>query len=181
MIEEELRVKLSKYIKTRDYISFRRQDDPELYHCIPLAMGEALLLTLRFFDFQPDGYEIIPLSQISSLRRSNSDAYFGRIVKKEGAMSLVCSAPDITLDSWDSALAFLAQTREVVVVDIGKEDCVEVGVITSSNEAELKMRCFSPTGVWDEEDWCEPCQNITGLQIRNHYTTTFTKYLPPAP
>lgn len=179
MTDKDRRLRLSKYISKNEYIAFKRSGDTEWCYGIPISMGEELLLTLRFFDFQADGYEIVPLSQITAIRRSNSDAYFGRIVKREGAMSLVQAAPSVSLDRWHSVFEFLAQSQEIVVVDIGEEGCVNVGVITAFKNEGFDMRCFSPTGVWDKEDWSEFYQNVTGLEMRNHYTDIFTKYIRP--
>ena len=179
MSKDEQNTKLLKHIESQDYIQIRRKDPTELYAYIPLAISKQFLMVLRFYDFDPYGYEVFPLSSIVDICHSDTDVYFGDIAKKEGASIQIAAAPSIDLHSWRSILSFFLPSGENVTVDIGKEDCVNVGQITKTTNTSFCMRCFSPTGVWDDDDWSEPYKNITGIQFRNHYLQTFTKYLPP--
>lgn len=171
--------KLLKYIENQDYIQVRQKNSIELYACIPIAISKQFLMILRFYDFDPYGYEVFPLNSILDICYSDTDIYFGNIIKKEGALSWIKDAPSIDLHSWKSILSFFVSSGENVTVDIGKEGCINVGRITGTADTSLHMRCFSPTGVWDDEDWIEPYRNITGIQFRNSYIRIFTKYLPP--
>lgn len=175
---ETMRGRLSKYIAQKSYIEIERTGDFP-YGCIPVCMSDQLLMTLRFQDFEPEGYEVVPLEVIKKIKRSNTESYFGRIVKREGAQARLEAAPDIDLQNWTSVFGFLQKTGENVIVDIGKEGCCNVGRVTRVLKEKLQMRCFSPTGVWDDEDWTEPYENITSIQLRTHYVEMFAKYMPP--
>ena len=178
-MDGKMRFKLASHIAAQDRISIQKRDEKYPSACIPLAISDSLLLGLSFRNFCPDGYEIIPLEQIVSMTHSEVDAYFGDIVKKEGAVALMESAPQLDLTDWLSVFRFLMETRELVIVDIGKEGCINVGKIMGADAEGIEMRRFDATGVWDEENWREPYENLTGVKIRDPYTQTFAKYLPP--
>lgn len=178
MKAEDIRARLSKHIVQKSYIQMERTGDFP-YGCIPVRMSDTLLMVLRFRDFDIEGYEIFPLGSIRSVKRSRTDIYFGRIVRQEGADTHLAAAPDLEIRDWTSVFGFLQKTGENVIVDIGKEDCCNVGRVMGTSGKKLRMRCFSPTGVWDDEDWLEPYENVTSVQLRTHYTEIFAKYMPP--
>lgn len=178
MRAEDIRVRLSKYIEQKSYIQMERIGDFP-YGCIPVRMSDTLLMVLRFQDFDIEGYEVFSLEITQNVKHSRTEAYFGRIVKKEGAQTALDAAPNIDLCDWTSVLAFLRKTGENVIVDIGREGCCNVGRVMGTSGKKLRMRCFSPTGVWDDEDWIEPYESITSVQMRTHYTEIFAKYMPP--
>lgn len=178
---EKISRRLQTYIQNRDYVQIIKRTDGEDCKCIPINMSDELLMALRFYDFMPDGYEIIPIQSIRLLRHSKSDIYFGRVVKKEGADKLLDEAPNVELDSWPTVFRFLKKTGEIALVDIGHEGCLNAGVVTRVLKTSIAMRCFSPTGQWDKEGWQESYDNITGVELRNHYIHTFEKHLPPMP
>lgn len=169
--------KLLEHIKNQDYIQIERKDSAELCTCIPLAISEHFLMVVRFYDFDPYGYEVFPLNSITDICHSDTDVYFGYIVRKEGALTWIKGAPNIDLHSWKSIFSFFISSGENVTVDVGKEGCINIGRITGVTNTSLYMRCFSPTGVWDDEDWIESYKNITGIQFRNSYIRVFSKYL----
>ena len=90
MSKNEQNTKLLKHIESQDYIQIRRKDPTELYACIPLAISKQFLMVLRFYDFDPYGYEVFPLSSIVDICHSDTDVYFGDIAKKEGGIDSDC-------------------------------------------------------------------------------------------
>ena len=175
----KMRSQLAAHIAAQDYININKRDEDNPSQCIPLGISDSLLLGLSFRDFCPDGYEIVPLEQIVSVTHSEVDAYFGDIVKKEGAVSLIESAPQIDLTDWPSVFRFLMETGEIVIVDIGREGCIDVGKVMEVAAESIEMRRFDAIGVWEQENWCEFYDDLTGVKIRDPYTQTFAKYLPP--
>ena len=167
---------LSQYISKKNYINLLKNDGE--MNCIPILMSKYLLMVLVFHDFMPYGYEIIPLAQITSVEYAGASEYFESIVKKEGAESLINTAPNIDIKDFISVFTFFERTGEILVVDIGKENSVNVGKVSAVRNGEIYMHCFSPAGLWDVDDFIEPFKNITGVQFRNHYTRIFSKYLP---
>lgn len=177
MGKEAIRTELLRHIACKNYVNIEGETSTGSRDCIPVAIGGDMLMVLRFYDFEPHGYEVFPVDRIVSIKYSETDAYFEDIVKKEGAEALIWEAPDIDLQNWQSVFSFFGASGENIVVNIGAEDCVNIGRVISAGGEEVQMRCFGPTGVWDDEDWVEPYENITGIQLRNHYIAMFTKYM----
>lgn len=178
-MRESIKERISKHIEGHDYIQIKRKGTAESWMCIPLAISERFLMILRFYDFEPYGYEIFLVDSIASIQCSDADVFFGHVVMREGALAWIEGRPEIELCDWKTVFSFFSAGGELVTVDIGKEDCVNVGRVTGGTDTTLQMRCFSPSGVWDEEDLIEPYENITGVELRNSYLRMFAKYLPP--
>ena len=170
---------LAAHIAAQDYISIQRQGENWTTQCIPLKLSETLLLVLNFRDFCPDGYGIIPLRQIVSVTHSEVDAYFGKIVKLEGADALISNAPRVDLTDWGTVFRPLRETGEIVSVDIGRDGYIDVGRIMEVTDDGIEMRRFDATGVWDQENWYNAYEDLIGVELRSHYIQTFAKYLPP--
>lgn len=173
-----IRTLLESHIINKDYISIKKQGEDWHGQYIPLNISKTLLLCLSFHDFFPDGYEIIPLKQIVSITYSEVDAFFGDIVKKEGANALISNAPNIDLTDWASVFRFLMETQEIVSVDIGRDGCLDIGKVKSVFADGIEIKRFDATGVWEAESRYDSYEYLTGVEIRNHYVKTFIKYLP---
>lgn len=175
MEREKIYSEISEHLINQHYIKLIKTDDD--MRCIPISLGDDFLLVFRFYDFTPYGYEIIPIEQIMEIHHTETNKYFEKIVKKEGAGALIENAPDVCLDNWDTIFSCFIDTGEIIAIDIGKEDCINLGKVIAAEDDELEMLCFSPDGIWDDENWIEPYVNITGIEFRNDYTKIFTKYL----
>lgn len=179
MNKDALKQDMSQFINLQNYIGLKLKiNGTEVVNCIPIAASNDLLFVLRYQDFMPDGFEILRLMDIQSYDYSDSCRYFEEIVKKEGAQSLLSDSSDINISNWTTVFTSIKELEYIVIVDIGKEDAVIVGRVASILEDSVRMHCFSPTGVWDDEEWAEPYKNITGIKFKNHYTNIYTKYLP---
>ena len=179
MRKQDILPSLSKHIQQHHYLDVTIQTaNEEKIQCIPIAVSKEFVLVLNYLDFIADGFYIIRIKDIVNLCYSDSCRYFETIVKKEGAMTFIQHTPPITLSSWNTVFCSLKKLDGIVIVDIGKENCVNVGKICNVLEDAVSMLCFSPTGEWDDQEWVETFDNITGVKFDNHYTNSFAKYLP---
>ena len=169
---------LIKHIEQKNYIRVETFTcESEAHDCMPLATSDKLLFVLNFIDFLPDGYSIIRLKDITSVEHNDSCKYFGKIVKMEGALKLIDEAPDISIDSWKTVFLSLKKMDIIVIADIGKEQCLNVGKITKVRDADFSMHCFCTSGIWDENERHELYTDITSVRFLNHYINTYSKYL----
>lgn len=178
MKKELLISQLTAHINDQHYLSVTvGKDNTEIVNCIPISMNNKMLLVLAFYDFLPDGYMLLKLQDIDEINYNEACQYFEKIVKNEGASALIQSVPKIIIESWKSAFISLKDADLIVMVDIGKEDSVNVGKIIKATTQKVSMLCFSPTGIWDDDEWDEPYKNITSVRFLDHYTITYAKYL----
>lgn len=168
---------LAAHIAAKNYISIQERHESEPGQCIPLRIGKTHLLGLNFRDFLPDGYRIIPLEQIASIRHSESDAYFGDIVKREGIEPFIEGAPPIDLSGWPGIFQFTLETGEFVIVESGENGYLDAGRVMAVAADGIEMRRFDAAGIWDEENTSIAYADMSGVEIRSHYIKMFTKYL----
>ena len=62
MDKEKLYSTLVQHAIEENYIEVRMER--ETLNCIPIIINNDMAMVLRFFDFMPDGYAIIPMSQV---------------------------------------------------------------------------------------------------------------------
>lgn len=171
---------LADCITNRNYIEVSIGSDSECLltlNCIPLKMSSELIMVLELIDFLPFGFRVVKHNDIYQIKRDEVCRYYEEIVKKEGADAILDNAPEILLESLKTVFLGLRELNAVIVVDIGKEDAVNVGNVLEADDVEVSMKCFSPIGVWDDDCWVEPYKNITGISFMSHYTLTYEKYL----
>lgn len=168
---------LMAHIAAKNYISIQERHESEPGQCIPLSIGKTHLLGLNFRDFLPDGYRIIPLEQIVSIAHTESDAYFGDIVKREGIEPFVEDAPYMDLSSWLGIFQFTQETREFVIVELGEGGYLDAGRVMAVAADGIEMRRFDAAGIWDEKNTFIAYTDMSSVEIRSHYIKMFTKYL----
>lgn len=148
MERQILQSSLSTHIQQQHYLELHMKIIEEIQiQCIPVSISNNLLMVLKFQDFMPDGFEIVRVDDIADLSYSETCKYFETIVKQEEASTLLRNAPEIILINWQTVFCSLKNLNSIVIVDIGKEDCVNVGKVLDVSENEVSMLCFSPTGV----------------------------------
>lgn len=120
MKKDWVRTLLTDCITRRSPIEILRKklDVPPLC-CVPLLMSEKLVLVVPYVDFQPDGYEVIRLRDISSIRADERAAFHGHIMMSEGVLESLC-LPPVSLESFSALLTDLFAQGEPVIVS-GKE------------------------------------------------------------
>ena len=144
-----------------------------------LACSSELVLIHYFYDFHPDGYQILRISDISGIRHSASDRTMQKILRAEGILEQVGLKHPIDLRSWQSALRNLKALGESVIVE-GEEPEVDkffIGKIIRINKKTLSMRHFDGTGKWDEElSYC-PYEHISSVKFDCEYVNVFSQHL----
>ena len=168
----------NEYIIQKNYIDVDVGGDLNAsINGIPISISDELLYILRYQDFLSDGYEILKIENIKALDYSKTCQYFENIVKQEGALALLHQAPVVNISNWCKMFETLQLLNIIIIVDIGKEGCINVGKVKKVTNSTVSMLCFSPTGIWDSEEWEEPLSNISSVRFLNHYTSIFKKYL----
>ncbi len=144
-----------------------------------LACSSELVLIFVVYDFHPEGYQILRISDISGVRHSASDRTMQKILRAEGILEQVGLKHPINLQSWQSALRNLKTLGENVIVE-GEEPEVDVfliGKIIRINKKTLSMRYFDGTGKWDEELSYIPFEDITSVKFHCNYVNVFSRHL----
>ncbi len=165
---------LISYSDNRKYIRMITCTDD--LNCIPIKVSEAFCIVLRCYDFQLYGFEIIPISSIKEIRYTETCYFFEKVIKAENDICTIQSPNSMNAENWEEIFAFFEKTKEIIIIDIGIADCVNVGRVLTRTDSELEMQCVSPSGIWNQGTWTERYDNISSVQFRNSYTKMFSKY-----
>lgn len=179
MKKDWVRTLLTDCITRRSPIEILRKklDVPPLC-CVPLLMSEKLVLVVPYVDFQPDGYEVIRLRDISSIRADERAAFHGHIMMSEGVLESLC-LPPVSLESFGALLTDLFAQGEPVIVS-GKEDLL-LGTIEKAGKKKLQVRYIDGMGRVDEDLTRLPYDDITSVAFGNRYLKLVVQYAEGAP
>lgn len=179
MKKDWVRTLLTDCITRRSPIEILRKklDVPPLC-CVPLLMSEKLVLVVPYVDFQPDGYEVIRLRDISSIRADERAAFHGHIMMSEGVLESLC-LPPVSLESFSALLTDLFAQGEPVIVS-GKEDLL-LGTIEKAGKKKLQVRYIDGMGRVDEDLTRLPYDDITSVAFGNRYLKLVVQYAEGAP
>lgn len=146
-----------------------------------LGLNSEFVLFQNCIDFVLNGYTVIKISDITSLRSSEHERLFEKILKGEGTLDEVGIPYDVNLDSWQSLLQGLKEMNKNVMIEceVGDEDEDDffIGKLIQINQDSVSLLFFSDLGIWDDEPDVIPFDEITKVRFDEKYINVFSKYL----
>ena len=172
--------KLKSHCGKPHHIGIERSDieTPKLYGLV-LACSSELVLIHVVYDFHPEGYQILRISDISGIRHNAYDRTMTKILRAEGILEQGSLKHPIDLQSWQSALRNLKALGANVIVEAEEPevDVFLIGKIIRINKKTLSMRHFDGTGKWDEELSYILYEDITSVKFGSNYLNVFSRHL----
>lgn len=170
---------LQSSIKGRNRVRiFRKGNKNEPIDCIPLIRGQRLLLLQCVFDFLLDGYKIIRLKDISSVRSSKSEKFHDFILRQEGISSNICVPSKIPLESWRDVLRVLNDSGKIATIECEytQDYRFNIGKIVDFSRTSVSMMCFDVIGLWDDVVTDITYKDISSVSFDDRYSQTMSKY-----
>lgn len=157
----------------------RKNDRHKLYGLI-VSESDRLILILKEFDFQFDGYQIIKKSDIMNMYDSDSNEYCEKIMRKEKLWKLRHPKwiVDLNLSNWHSVLLGI-KCNVIIVENENKEGDFHIGPIIGLTKSMVTIKCFDGIGRHGDPDRVRISQ-ITSCKFLDRYSTIHSKYLKPA-
>ena len=150
-------------------------------HGFILGLSPELVLLQNCGEFTLDGYSVIQISDMTSLRSNKYERFFEKMLKSEGTFDEVGIAHSLNLDSWQSLLQGLKKLNKNVIIEceVGdeEEDELFIGKLTRVNRKSVSLLYFSALGKWDDEPTIIPFDEITKVRFDEKYINVFSKYL----
>jgi hypothetical protein len=176
----KIREDLHNIIKMRCLAYITREIiDINAIDCIPLILGQDLLLVQYLFDFQLDGYMIIRIKDITFIRSDDIERFSEFILKKEGILSQIKEPPISNLESWGVVFEELKVLGKNIIIeceDIEDGDFYLGEIIKVKNNSVLLL-CFDAVGEWDQEAIEILFKDITSVSFNKRYIITISKYV----
>ncbi len=175
MKKENICVLLQEAIAQQQPVALQRKKlgAPPLY-CVPLSLSERLLLVALYADFQPDGYEVVRLRDITEIRGDARTAFHARIMTQEGVLAKL-TAPPVPLIDFGALLAALGEQREPVIVEDGGKGFL-LGTIEKAGKSKLRVRYIGTDGQVDPDTTRIPYEDIASVHFGGRYLNLVARY-----
>ena len=141
---------------------------------------EQFCLIQYFFDFFLDGYRIIRINDISSIKSGEVEAFFTRRAIALGYTKAGGQPPsfDISLDSWPELLQGIQHQNLHVALheEVEYPEALQVGELMEITEDEAILKTYSTIGEWDEYFFTQELDKLTQVQFGDRYIKAFQTF-----
>ena len=177
---------LQPHLNTRRRIRItrRRPSTPYLNGYL-VGLSSSLGMMHCFSDFLPDGFTIFRLKDMVSIRCSEYEINFDRMLQQENLLAGLERKHSIDLKSMETALLSTARQAGIFTVECEEleKDFSDffVGKLVSLANGRLTFDNFNPLGRWDDKSHHIQEDDITLVHFDSHYVSIFSKYLRGIP
>ena len=174
MAIEKIRLELEKGIKNKLQYRIERNslDDNYLYG-IPIKVSSEFLLFAHMYDFCFDGFKIIRLCDITSLRHDEQESFAEMIYQKEGIT--FDSIPDISIHNIKLILES-TKNNNIIIECEKNDDAFFIGKVVVLFDTEFSFLEFDGIGVWQKDTALIKYKDVTCITISGRYLNTISKY-----
>ena len=173
--------KLAEYAGTRKKVRLtRNRPSATQLNGYILGVSDALVLMHPFDDFEPDGYAVIRVGDITHLRRCPYEQWWDHMLQGEGLLDGLNKPPQIDLSDMRSAVLGIASRYDQMIVHC--EDAEEnvqdfyLGKLIGAEGNAVKFLGYDGLGYWAETPDEIPIADITMLEFDTPYIRIFSKY-----
>lgn len=174
------RTELLTFVGTKRKVQLRCSTQRQEFHDgFVLGVGRDLIWLQQFTDFQPDGYEVLRLSDIANIRSDENERMWERMLAGEGILERVKIPYELPLQDMPELLRALQSLGENIIVECtdNSRNGFYIGRILFVDELSLLFATFDPLGHWDSEPEKIYFHKITRIQFETPYCQTYSKYL----
>jgi hypothetical protein len=170
---------LTNLLKSRSLVSIRRQDvDDYGIQGFLVGMSDALLAVEYVYDFQIDGIMVLRRSDITEVRRTATDEFQERLLKKEGIRpgSQMPAVPE--LNGWGALIGQLSEHYPLMILEreLGPSPEFAIGRSVRITAAQVEFQSFSGTGKWAPKNERLKFSQLTCLQVNTRYLGFYQRY-----
>ncbi len=177
----DIKAKLKKVCGRPWHVKIQRKVDSDysIYGFV-LSCSSRLVLIHEAVDFHLNGYRIIRVSDITSVRYAKCDKQMTRMFSSEGVLDEVGLIYPVNLKSWKSVFQSIRGTGLNVIVEGEEEDVDEfvIGPVVRVNDKSASVHHFDSLGKWRKKPTRCPYAEITTVQFDCEYANVWSRYLP---
>ena len=177
---------LSEHLATgrKIRIETNRPADPLLNGYL-MQLSDRLGLLHCFDDFEPDGYSIFRLADVTSVRSGKFERHWDRMLRGEGLLGGLDRELLVDLSDIQTAIGSVSRQFKLMTVQCedGEEDVEDffIGQAVSFEGTELIFDAFDALGQWNDAPSRILLDEITMVQFVTPYIRHFSKYLTGSP
>lgn len=170
---------LSAWLKAKNLVSILRSDvDDYGIQGFLVGLSEDLLAIEYVCDFQIDGLMVLRRSDITEVRRTGTDEFQERLLKKEGIRPGVQSPMPLELGGWKAVIEQISQHYPLMILEreLGPSPDFAIGRVLRATEAQVEFHAFTGTGKWSAKSERLKYSQITCLQANSRYLSFYQRY-----
>lgn len=173
-----LKNKIENIIYTKSSCTFDRNHMDERIFGFPLRVSDELCLLSYIYDFLLDGYEIIRLRDLKSIRVNTTDEFHQTLMRKQGLINekLCFQSPLSEVETLHDVLETIVKNDEIIIIECEKKEEFYIGKVKKVNKSYILFHNFDAIGNWGKEYDKISIESITLVSLRSRYINVFTNY-----
>jgi len=155
------------------------EGDEDSFHGIPVRRSGTLLAFQELDQFHFDGFKIIRLEDIASIRRGKEEIVRQQILKHSGELANLSCPPWLDIVSWKRLLTALQQERMCVCVEssLVDVDLFAIGEVSRIGAESVTLKSFDAQGSWNKPRHLIRYADITEISFGDEYSVTFSEFV----
>jgi len=170
---------LSTFLKKKSLISLRRSDvDGYGIQGFLTGHSDSLLALEYVYDFQIDGLMILRRSDITEVKRTETDKFQECLLKHEGIQPGAQNPTPLDLTGWKPLIKQLSEHYSLMILEreLGPSPEFTIGRPLKIAETQVEFHTFTGTGRWASKAERLKFKQITCLQVNTRYLGFYQRH-----
>jgi len=178
-------MKIDKKIKEHfDKLKFVRitrkisKNNTEINRGFIIDYSDELVILREVEDFNVMGFLVFEKSAITKIRYNKNDAYYDKIVEKEGLKENLKLSMKLRICTWEKLLRSLKKNGKYVIIECEhpKINTFTIGEIVKVSNKKVFIKHFNARGRFNREPIELKFKYITKVTFDDKYIEVFRKY-----
>ncbi|MEK8034971.1 hypothetical protein AACH06_29500 [Ideonella sp. DXS29W] len=170
---------LPAYLKTKSLVSVRRRDVDDFgIQGFLVGLSDNLVALEYLCDFQLDGLTVLRRSDITEVRRTETDEFQERLLKREGIQAGTQAPMPLQLEGWKSLIQQLSDHYPLMILEreLGPSPEFAIGRPIRATATQVEFHTFTGTGRWSTKTERLKYAQITCLQVNTRYLGFYQRH-----
>jgi hypothetical protein len=143
-----------------------------------VGLSETLLALEYVYDFQVDGLMVLRRSDVTEVRRTGTDEFQERLLKKEGVRPGSQKPGALNLEGWLPLIEQLTGHYQYFILEreLGPSPEFSIGQVLRATATQVELRTFSGTGKWYAKAERLKYSQLTSLQVNTRYLGFYQRH-----
>jgi len=173
--------KLKHYFKKKYYLTIYSniEENEENYEGYIVDINSDFVCLYIIEDWHNDGYVILPIKYITSVRCKKHEKVFHKVLKLEGVTTKVFKPDWLNIHNYNSIFKTLQKNKNNIIIEsrIPSIDEFVIGKIVKIKKRKVYLKAFDATGQWLCGLYKVPYDEISLIKFDDEYSSVFRKYI----
>jgi hypothetical protein len=146
-----------------------------------LGIGAQWVLLQSFYNFFPDGFELVRVDQLASARSGEIERHYHEMYVGEGLTDRPKLSFEVALDTTEELFETLLWHGDHVIIECESlREAIanfHIGKLLHVNGDTARLAHFDALGNWDTAIHTIQLGEVTRIRIDSNYTRVYSKYL----